>query len=89
MRNKFWAGEIPSLSLIFLCNLKEGSVPRMLKNPDPYQTDIKWVQSHQLGSIELLPHIAPQIIQLADGKAPDRKLYSEPIDPAKAKTYIL
>jgi 8-oxo-dGTP diphosphatase len=50
------------LHLIFDCNLKNNSRPRLPQNPDPCQTAVKWVPLDELKSILLIPNIKEQII---------------------------
>jgi 8-oxo-dGTP diphosphatase len=47
--NKY--GETHSLGLMFECKIKDGSTPRLPKNPDPNQTDVKWINTLQTKKI--------------------------------------
>ncbi|MER1990269.1 MAG: NUDIX hydrolase, partial [Solibacillus isronensis] len=49
------------LHLIFECTLKNHSVPKLPKYPDPNQTAVKWIPIEELDSILLLPNITQQI----------------------------
>ena len=62
-----WAGPTPALSLIFEARLAAGSVPRLPERPDPNETAVKWVPLAELESVELLPHLAPEIVAYAGG----------------------
>ena len=88
VRNKYWAGETHSLSFLFHCQIKGNSEPSFPDTPDPNQTSVKWIRLQDLDSIELLPHIAPHIVQIAAGESPDQILLSEPINPERAMTYL-
>lgn len=49
------------LHLIFECTLKNHSVPKLPKYPDPNQTAVKWIAIEEMDSILLLPNITQQI----------------------------
>jgi len=87
-RNSFWAGRIPALSLIFDCKIVENSKPQMPIMPDVYQTGVKWINIGELGRIELLPHLAKQIIEYAYTGVNDKIFWEEPLKPGKAQAYL-
>ncbi|MBL5766393.1 NUDIX hydrolase [Heyndrickxia sporothermodurans] len=64
--NKF--GETHSLQLIFECKIKDGFIPTLPNNPDPNQTDVKWIKLSELNEIVLFPNIKEQIITYVKGK---------------------
>ncbi|MFS0861228.1 NUDIX domain-containing protein [Fredinandcohnia sp. 179-A 10B2 NHS] len=51
------------LSLMFDCKLKNGSMPKLPKNPDPNQIGVRWVPLNQLDDIVLFPNIKSQILE--------------------------
>lgn len=61
-RNAFLYGERPSVSVIFDCKLKAGSVPQLSAQPDLNQTGVKWVPLSELSQVVLYPEIVPQIL---------------------------
>lgn len=48
-------GSVPCLTLIFNCELENGSEPRMPDHPDPHQIGVKWISYSELSSIQLFP----------------------------------
>jgi len=56
-------GSAPSISFLFDCALKQGSVPSMPAQPDPNQTAVKWVPLEQLDEIILLPNVGEYVQQ--------------------------
>lgn len=64
--NKY--GETHSLGLMFECKIKDGFIPKLPNNPDPNQTDVKWIKLTQLNDIVLYPNIKEQIIKYAKSK---------------------
>ncbi|MGG0177378.1 NUDIX domain-containing protein [Gottfriedia acidiceleris] len=68
---------IHGLSLMFHCHIKENSIPMMPPNPDPNQTDVKWIPINELDNIILYPNIKDQIIQYAKGKYQNNRLIEE------------
>jgi NTP pyrophosphohydrolases including oxidative damage repair enzymes len=49
------------LHIIFECDIKEGSQPKLPETPDPHQTAVKWIGVDELDSIVLIPNIQDQI----------------------------
>ncbi|WP_088069573.1 NUDIX domain-containing protein [Gottfriedia luciferensis] len=68
---------IHGLSLMFRCYMKDGSYPSMPTNPDPNQSDVKWVPLDELENIVLFPNIKEQIIQYIKGKYENNTLIEE------------
>jgi 8-oxo-dGTP pyrophosphatase MutT (NUDIX family) len=64
--NKY--GETHSLGLMFECKIKEGSNPRMPDNPDPNQTDVKWIKLSELHKVILYPNISEHIKKYIDNR---------------------
>ncbi|KEK24906.1 NUDIX domain-containing protein [Bacillus gaemokensis] len=64
--NKY--GPIHSLCLMFECKIQDGSAPKMPANPDPNQTDVKWIPLSELHTIILYPNIKDHIIHYAKNK---------------------
>lgn len=64
--NKY--GTTHSLNLMFECKIKNGFVPKLPANPDPNQTDVKWVPLSELHHIILYPNIKKHIINYAENK---------------------
>jgi 8-oxo-dGTP diphosphatase len=64
--NKY--GETHSLGLMFECKIKDGSIPKLPKNPDPNQTDVKWISLSDLNDIILYPNIREHIIHYVSYK---------------------
>jgi 8-oxo-dGTP diphosphatase len=58
--NKF--GETHTLVMMFDCVIKNGSYPKLPKNPDLNQTGVKWIPLEELGDIELYANIQNQLI---------------------------
>jgi 8-oxo-dGTP diphosphatase len=56
------------LSLMFDCRIKPGSVPKFPENPDPNQTDVKWIPINRLNEILLIPDIKNQIVEYTKKK---------------------
>lgn len=61
--NKY--GDTHSLGLMFECKIKEGLTPRIPNNPDPNQTDVKWIPLSELNDIILYPNIREHIVNYA------------------------
>ncbi|WP_370222192.1 NUDIX domain-containing protein [Cytobacillus sp.] len=61
--NEFRYGQIHSLGLMFECQLREGSLPKMPSNPDPNQTGVRWVPLSELAYIVLYPNMKAQILE--------------------------
>ncbi|GAA0450784.1 NUDIX domain-containing protein [Alkalibacillus silvisoli] len=55
-------GELHQVGMFFNCSIKEGSRPSFPKNPDPYQTAVKWVPLNELHQVNLYPKMEQQII---------------------------
>lgn len=64
--NKY--GETHSLQLMFECKIKDGFIPKLPRNPDPNQTDVKWIKVNELSDIVLYPNIKEQIINYQKNK---------------------
>lgn len=64
--NKY--GETHSLGLMFECTIKDGFTPRLPKNPDLNQTDVKWIPLSELHNIILYPNIREHIINYVANK---------------------
>jgi len=60
----------------------------MPKAPDANQTAVKWVKLSELGSVELLPYIADQIIEYANNRTVDSAFLEEPIMPGRIQRYL-
>jgi len=60
----------------------------MPKAPDANQTAVKWVKLSELGSVELLPYIADQIIEYANNRTVDSAFLEEPIMPDRIQRYL-
>ena len=61
--NEFRYGQIHSLGLMFECQLREGSLPKMPSDPDPNQTGVRWVLLSELANIVLYPNMKAQILE--------------------------
>jgi len=61
-------GETHSLQLMFECRVKDGFIPKLPNNPDPNQTDVKWIKLTELNDIVLYPNIKERIIKYAKSK---------------------
>jgi 8-oxo-dGTP pyrophosphatase MutT (NUDIX family) len=57
-----------ALHLIFECTLKNNSKPRLPQNPDPNQSDVKWIPLEEIDSILLIPNISQQMINYIKNK---------------------
>ncbi|GED16910.1 NUDIX domain-containing protein [Aneurinibacillus migulanus] len=64
--NKY--GSTHSLGLMFECQIKDGFTPSLPNNPDPNQTDVKWIPLSKLQHIDLYPNIRDQIVNYAEIK---------------------
>lgn len=64
--NKY--GETHSLELMFECKITNGSIPRFPDNPDPDQTDVKWIKLSELHNVILYPNIGEHIINYIENK---------------------
>jgi 8-oxo-dGTP diphosphatase len=60
--NDFLYGERHSVSVIFDCKLKAGSVPQLSAQPDLNQTGVKWIPLAELSHVVLFPEIVPNIL---------------------------
>ncbi|CAG9622391.1 NUDIX domain-containing protein [Sutcliffiella rhizosphaerae] len=67
-QNNFKYGETPTLALLFECEIKKGSTPKMPSKPDLNQTGVKWIKLSELHSIVLYPNIRDEIIAYAINK---------------------
>ena len=85
-RNSNWAGPVRSLSLIFEGKIPENSIPRLPNTPDPNQIGVKWIRLSELERLELLPHLAKQIIEYGQVKENRKIFWEEPIKPEKRKS---
>ncbi len=73
----FEAGDKHSVSLIFRCELIEGSQPSM-KNctkPDSIQTDVCWVAINDLDKIDLFPKVGRKLMGILNGTAEMDSIY--------------
>ena len=61
-------GYTHSLSLMFECEMKDGSTPKMPKNPDENQINVKWIPLSELKNIKLYPNIENHIINYVQNK---------------------
>jgi len=66
-----------SLSLMFNCKIKDGSIPHFPSNPDPNQTGVKWIPLSQLENIILYPNIKEQITQYVKGELNEGQFINE------------
>ncbi|MFD1737603.1 NUDIX hydrolase [Bacillus salitolerans] len=57
--NKY--GKTHTLVMMFDCDIKKGSFPKLPENPDPNQTGVKWIPIAELEKIELYANIQNQI----------------------------
>jgi 8-oxo-dGTP diphosphatase len=64
--NKY--GPTHSVALIFESTMKEGCTPRLPHNPDPNQTDVKWVTLSELHNVVLYPRMQDHIISYVNKK---------------------
>ncbi|MCC3359276.1 NUDIX domain-containing protein [Bacillus sp. REN16] len=64
--NKY--GETHSLSLLFECEIKESFTPSFPSNPDPNQTDVKWIPLSKLQDIVLYPNIKDHLLNFVTDK---------------------
>ncbi|GEN46363.1 NUDIX domain-containing protein [Alkalibacillus haloalkaliphilus] len=55
-------GELHQVGMFFNCSIKEGSFPKLPKDPDPYQTDVKWIPLKDLHKISLFPNMKQQLL---------------------------
>ena len=88
VRNQYWAGPVRSLSLIFGGKIAGGSIPQLSDRPDENQTAVKWIELSRLADIELLPHLAGEIIAYAQQQSVARIFREEPLKPEKALAYL-
>ncbi|MFC7373487.1 NUDIX domain-containing protein [Fictibacillus iocasae] len=66
------------ISLMFECEIKEGSEPRMPELPDLHQTGVKWVPFQELDSIVLYPNIKGEIRRyMSEGRSRSMTLIQE------------
>ncbi|WP_346014984.1 NUDIX domain-containing protein [Metabacillus halosaccharovorans] len=61
-------GDTHCLQLMFECKIKDGFIPKLPNNPDPNQTDIKWIKLTELNDLVLYPNIKERIIKYAKNK---------------------
>jgi 8-oxo-dGTP diphosphatase len=64
--NKY--GETHSVALIFEGTMKDGCIPKLPDNPDPNQTDVKWIKLSELHNVVLYPHMQDHIIAYINNK---------------------
>ncbi|WP_029424974.1 NUDIX domain-containing protein [Alkalibacillus haloalkaliphilus] len=55
-------GELHQVGMFFNCSIKEGSKPRLPTNPEPNQSDVKWVPLSDLYKIKLYPNMKQQLL---------------------------
>jgi len=53
---------------IFECTLKNDSIPKFPRFPDPHQSAVKWIPLDNLEEILLIPNINKQIMEYAKNK---------------------
>jgi 8-oxo-dGTP diphosphatase len=87
-RNRQWGGPTPALSFIFAARLKPGRPAHLPETPDTHQTGVRWVPLANLAEVELLPHIANQILAYAASGESGPPLLEEPIQPERVKRYL-
>ncbi|RFB14934.1 NUDIX domain-containing protein [Bacillus sp. HNG] len=61
-------GETHSISLLFECEIKNGSSPRFPSNPDPNQTGVKWIPLAELNQIVLFPNIKEHLVDYVSNR---------------------
>lgn len=66
--NAYKYGETYQVGLMFECELKAGSTPKMPENPDKNQTDVKWIPLDELEHIILYPNIKEHIVHFVHNK---------------------
>ncbi|SER75763.1 ADP-ribose pyrophosphatase YjhB, NUDIX family [Gracilibacillus ureilyticus] len=59
--NNYKYGDTHSLSLYFECKRYQNSNPQFPANPDPNQTDVKWISIEDFDDIVLYPNIKNHI----------------------------
>lgn len=84
-RNRGWAGPTHHISLVFECRARPGSEARLPDHPDPNQTGVKWLPLADPSTVELLPHLAPQLRAYAETGVFDPAYLEERVDPTAAK----
>ncbi|MEK4029275.1 NUDIX hydrolase [Pseudobacillus sp. FSL P4-0506] len=57
-----------ALHLIFECSIKNNSLARLSKYPDPHQSAVKWISLEELDSILLIPNISQEINDYHENK---------------------
>lgn len=62
VRSAFRFGKVHTVSIIFDCQLKEGSVPQLSDRPDPNQTGVKWIPLSVLHTVQLYPDMTAEIL---------------------------
>ena len=50
-----------TVSVVFLCKLKEGSQPRLPENPDPFQVAVDWVPIDELQNHWVGPFLTDEV----------------------------
>ena len=86
-RNQHWGGSQQKVYFIFACTLK--TRPHMPDTPDPYQTDVIWLELDRLGKVELLPHITPYLHAYLRGELAVPYYLEEPLDWERARRYLM
>ncbi|MDQ0225909.1 NUDIX hydrolase [Bacillus sp. 7586-K] len=66
--NAYKYGETHQVGLMFECELKAGSTPKMPETPDQNQTDVKWIPLDELEHIILYPNIKEHIVHFVHNK---------------------
>ncbi|MBS4200792.1 NUDIX domain-containing protein [Bacillus sp. FJAT-49732] len=61
-------GNTHSLGLMFECEIKEGSTPKLPENPDENQTNVSWIPLSELENIKLYPNIKEHIMDYVQNK---------------------
>ncbi|WP_206109341.1 NUDIX domain-containing protein [Paenibacillus sp. HB172176] len=56
------------LHLIFECQLKVNSIPKLPSRPDPHQSAVKWIPIDEIDSILLFPNIKKEIKEYVETK---------------------
>jgi hypothetical protein len=57
-------------------------------SPDPKQSGVDWIPRANLGTIELLPHVADRIVTCAKHGHAKPTFLQEPLDPGRVARYL-
>jgi 8-oxo-dGTP diphosphatase len=66
-KSNYIYGDTHSVGITFECELKPGSYPKLPQNPDPKQSNVKWIPISELKSIQLYPEINQDIVDFYSG----------------------